>query len=110
MSTKWKHQVLKRKNFAPTFIITIALWISVILLIINTNPNQFAVVHLFFILFFLAVFLTSAILLVNTRRGILIALGITAFLFLRSIGAGSVMAAISLIAILSLVELYALVK
>ncbi len=110
MSQKWKHQVLKRKNFAPTFVITIALWLSVILLIINTDPNQLGVVHLFFVLLFLASFLTGAILLVNTRRGLLIAMGITLFLFLRFIGTGSIISAAILIALLSLIELYALVK
>jgi len=106
MSKKWQHQVLKRKNFAPTFVITVAMWICTILLIVYTDPMTFGMVQLFFTFFFLSVFLTASILLVHTRRGFLIALGSTSYLFLMFIGTGSIVNFFLIVLVLGLIELY----
>jgi hypothetical protein len=106
MSRKWQHQILKRKNFAPTFVITVAMWIGTILIVVYTDPMAFGIIHLFFIFFFLSVFLTASILLVHTRRGFLIALGTTMYLFLRFIGTGSIVNFFLIALIFGLIELY----
>jgi hypothetical protein len=89
MARKWKHQVLKRKNFAPSFIITLGLWVFLIILLFGADPMTWGVLPLFFILFFVAVFFLSAILLAHSRRGLFIAIALTLFLFLLFIGTGT---------------------
>lgn len=71
-----------RKNFFPAFFINLVLWLLVLLIVLKTSPDQkmvFAIADLkvalqinligFLFLFFLALGLTLALLLGNTRRG-----------------------------------------
>jgi hypothetical protein len=85
-----KKAQLKRKNFFPTLIATFCLWILVIMLVYFIDPQTTGALILFFLLVFLALFFTLAIIFENTRRGLIISLGTITFLALRYLGVGNV--------------------
>lgn len=74
---------LHRRNFLPTVIVNCFLWGTCGLLIYFTNPENFLNIILFFVFFFLALFLTLALIFGNTRRGFLVALGIVGVLIVK---------------------------
>jgi len=85
-----------RRNFLPTAIVNLALWIGCVLIVFFVNPEksfQFSVfsfqlkafpnIFLFFLAFTLSLTLTLALLFGNTRRGFLISLFFIFILLLR---------------------------
>jgi len=89
-------ELKKRKNFLPSLIVTIFLWFFLSMLIVFMDPDSFGAKELFFINLFLALTFTFAILLANTRRGILIASIVCIFLVLRYFGVGNLINALLL--------------
>lgn len=73
----------RRKNFLPTLLLVLFFWLGLGWIIFWVRPESFFPITIFFIFFFCALFLTSALILANSRRGLLVALGLTAFLILR---------------------------
>lgn len=87
---------LHRRNFLPTVIVNLILWIIWGLIIIFLDPEKivnctFYIVHfnlhfnvvLFFLALTLSLTLTFALLLCNTRRGFLVSLFIISILLLK---------------------------
>jgi len=99
-------QILKRKNFFPTLLITITLWLLLAGLVYFTGPEDFFAVPAFFFVSFLVLLFSFSIIFSNTRRGLVAALGLILFLILRYFGVGNVLNLILIIAILICFELY----
>jgi uncharacterized membrane protein YbhN (UPF0104 family) len=85
-----KEQIRKRKNFFPTLLLTILLWVLAGGMIYLVEPDSFGAIPIFFILVFLALLFTASTIFANTRRGLITALGLTIFLFLRYLGVGNI--------------------
>jgi hypothetical protein len=101
-----KQQVLKRKNFLPTLIITIFLWTGLGGLIYFVDPGTFGAVFLFFILFFASLLFTFSLLFANSRRGLISTFAITLFAILLYLGVGNILNFLLLVAIAACIELY----
>ncbi|MDP3994598.1 MAG: hypothetical protein Q8P91_02110 [bacterium] len=99
-------QILKRKNFFPTLLITVLLWLLLAGLVFFVDPEDFFVIPTFFFVFFLAFLFSFSIIFSNTRRGLVAALGLILFLILRFFGVGNILNLILIIAILVCFELY----
>jgi hypothetical protein len=95
-----------RKNFFPTLVAVILLWGLLASYIYFIGPDStLAVVGFFLFLFITAVFTFSA-LFINTRRGILLSLGVTFFLVLRYFGLGNILNLVLLGGIILSYEIY----
>lgn len=105
-----KQQQLKRKNFLPTLLITILLWLILGGIVYFINPDTFGVVPLFFTLVFLAFLFTFSLIFVGGRRGLVGAIAITLFLVLAYLGVGNILNLILIVAIATSVELYFTLK
>jgi hypothetical protein len=101
-----KQQILKRKNFLPTLLVTVFLWISLVGLIYFVDPGVFGVIILFFVLIFFALLFTFSLIFANSRRGITIAIASIFFLFLTYLGIGNILNLILVFAIALCIELY----
>lgn len=103
----------RRRSFLPALGITMLFWFLLGLMIVFVDP---VVVRdlvlpgsyvLFFLLLSVAVFLTASLVLGHQRRGLLVAIGVAAFLALRLVGLGHVVNALLLGAFLLVLELAA---
>lgn len=103
-------EVRLRKNFFSTLVLTIILWISITLIVYFIEPETFGILPLFFFLIFLALLFTFSLLFAHTRRGALLALGLTLFLMLRYLGVGNILNFLLIIGIAITIELYFLKK
>lgn len=105
-----KHQRQKkaqaRRNFLPTLILTIALWLLVAALVYFVDPDTFFAIPAFFILGFFALLFTFSTLFENSRRGLIVAAAITVFLILRYFGIGNIINLLLVVAIAVTIELY----
>lgn len=86
-----KQRVLKRRNFLPTFLIAILLWLILATLVYFVEPETFGAVPAFFVLVFCAFLFTFAVIFANTRRGVIVALSTTFFLILRYFELGNIL-------------------
>ncbi|QLG69850.1 MAG: hypothetical protein CH104c_0619 [Candidatus Woesebacteria bacterium] len=75
-----------RKNYLPTFILTLVLWTLLTLLFFLTSPESTLIVITFIIILWLAIFFTLSAILLNARRSFIIATLIVEILFLRHLG------------------------
>lgn len=105
-----KQQQLKRKNFLPTLLITILLWLILGGIVYFINPDTFGVIPLFFTLTFLALLFTFSLIFAGGRRGLVGAIAITLFLVLAYLGVGNILNLILIVAIATSVELYFTLK
>lgn len=101
-----KEQILKRKNFLPTLLLTILLWILFAGLVYFVDPKTFGAVPLFFLLLFITLLFTFSLLFANSRRGLVISLSLVLFFILLFLGVGNVLNLILILAIAVCVELY----
>ncbi|MGA2910423.1 MAG: hypothetical protein ABSE04_01295 [Candidatus Microgenomates bacterium] len=101
-----KQQILKRKNFLPTLLLTIFLWGLLAGLIYFIDPASFGVVPLFFILVFFCLLFTFSLIFANSRRGMVATVATTFFLFLTYLGVGNILNLILILAIALCIELY----
>ena len=99
-------ELKKRKNFFPLLVFTIVLWFIFSLVIILTDPDKKGALELFMAVLFSASFFTFALILGKTRRGLLMAIGITIFFFLRYLGVGNLLNLALLMGILFAFEFY----
>jgi hypothetical protein len=106
MNKLHKKEVLKRKNFLPTLIVTIFLWLTLGGIVYFLEPDTFGILPLFFILVFFSLLFTFSIIFSQTRRGFLTALGLTLFLILRYFGIGNVLNFLLIAGILITFEIY----
>lgn len=101
-----KQQILKRKNFLPTLLLTILLWLALGVLVNFIEPNTFGAVPLFFLITFMALLFTFSLIFAAGRRGLIGAVGITLFLVLAYLGVGNILNLILIVAIAVSIELY----
>lgn len=106
MKKRRNQQILKRKNFLPTLLVTILLWGMAGALVYFIDPATFAAIPLFFILIFLIILFTFSLLFAASRRGLIAAIAVTLFLFLSYLGVGNVLNLLLIVAIAVCVELY----
>lgn len=95
-----------RRNFLPTFLLTLLGWLLLIYLVVGYRPEGQLVIFVFYSLVFISSFLTFSLLLGHTRRGFLLATLITLLLFLKQIGQAHLLNFILLTGLLLSIELY----
>jgi len=105
-----KEQVLKRKNFLPTLILTILLWSLLCSLIYFVDPEMFAVIPLFFITLFTALLFTFSLIFASSRRGLISSISLTFFSILMFLGVGNYLNLALILAVGTCIELYFSIK
>jgi hypothetical protein len=101
-----KKSALKRKNFFPTLVITILLWISLAGLVYFIAPDTFGAVPIFFIGLFVALLFTFSLVFASSRRGLITSLSLSLFLILMYLGVGNFLNLVLITAIAVCIELY----
>jgi len=99
-------QIRQRKNFFPSLITTILLWFFIFSLVYFTDPFLPGMVPIFFIVVFVALLFTFALVFINTRRGFLVSVSLTIYLILRFFGIGNILNFMLLLGLAGAVELY----
>jgi len=99
-------KVRSRKNFIATLVIIILLWLSVGGIVLFLIPEAPINLFFFFLTLFLALFLTLATILENTRRGFIVSLSIVVFLLLRYLAVGNVFNILLILGIAICFEIY----
>jgi len=102
---------LRRKNVAEkkvrlSFILTVVFWISLLYIFFFVNPENNLAIPIFIVNFFFAMLFTLSIILLNTRRGLIISIAVTFFLILRLVGVGNLLNLILIVGILTALEFY----
>jgi hypothetical protein len=106
MKERRKEQVLKRKNFLPSLLITILLWVLLGGLVYFIDPEIFGAVLLFFVLLFAVLLFTFSLIFASTRRGIISAIALSLFSILSYLGVGNIINLLLIVAIAICIELY----
>jgi hypothetical protein len=106
MKEKRKQQVLKRKNFLPTLLITILLWGLLAGLIYFVDPGTFGMVILFFLILFITLLFTFSLIFASTRRGLIGSISLLFFFILAYLGVGNILNLLLIVAIAISLELY----
>lgn len=102
--------IRRRKKFLPAVFFALLSWSIVAFFLFFVDPEIIRDFPIsgsylpFFIFLFLSVFLTASLLLTHARRGLLVSIGITTFLYLRLLGLGHVLNAILLASFLLVLE------
>lgn len=96
----------RRKNFLPTLVVAIFLWIVWAVIFFFVPPEGLLIPVVFLLVTFLAVFFIGALLFANTRRGLLAAIGVLIFMGLNFYGAGNYLNAVLLAGLLLAAEYY----
>ena len=104
-----KSRILKRKNFLPSLVLTVFLWLAAGL-VYFVDPFIFGVVPLFFLLIFFSLLFTFSLLFAGTRRGLIATISIVLFLFLSYLGIGNILNLLLIVAIAVSIELYFTLK
>lgn len=99
-------QITKRKNFLPTLVLTVLLWITLGGTIYFVDPNTIFAVPLGFILTFSVLLFTFSLLLASSRRGLITSSSLSFFLVLSYLGVGNIINFLLIVAIAICVELY----
>ena len=99
-------KIKKRKNFLPTLFLAILFWITWGWLTYSFPPEGFLVFVGFLTSLFMALFLTASLLLANSRRGFLIAVGLVGFLLFAYFDLGHWLNLALFVAILVFLEIY----
>jgi hypothetical protein len=89
-------EIHKRKNFFPTLVITLLLWIFLAVLVYFVEPD----------FTFVAILFTFSTLLTNSRRGLIFALALTLFLILRYFGVGNIINFLLIMGVAITTEIY----
>jgi asparagine N-glycosylation enzyme membrane subunit Stt3 len=106
MKERRKQQVLKRKNFLPTLLVTVLLWVTLAGLIYFVDPGTFGAIPLFFVLFFVTLLFTFSLTFASTRRGLITSVSLFVFSILAYLGVGNILNLLLIVAIAISVELY----
>jgi len=99
--------ILRRKNFLPSLIVTAFLWTSLGFLVYFTDPQNQLFVILFFINLFAVLFFTTALIIGNSRKGLIVALTLTIFTLFRLFGIGNILNFLLLVGLGIIIESYA---
>jgi len=101
-----------RKNYLPTLILVLVLWGVLGVMMIYVEPELVKDILIpglylpFFLLFMPASFFTLALLLANTRRGLISSLGLTSCLILRVYELGNILNLLLITGIVIAVDRY----
>ena len=76
-------KIRRRKNFLPALLLAALSWGLLAWLIIKFSPDNNLLIISFYLLIFIAVFLTSALILANSQMGLTISLFLITFLIFR---------------------------
>lgn len=107
MNKELRQKIIKsRKNFFPTLIITVLLWLSLGTLVYFVEPDTPGVVPLFFINAFFALLFSFSTLFENSRRGFIVSFTLVFFLILRYFGVGNIINFLLLVGVALSIELY----
>ena len=96
----------KRKNFLPTLLLALLFWAGWGWLVYSQPPANNLILFGFYSLLFLALFLTAALILANSRRGFLFATAAIIFLIFRYYQLANPLNLVLLLGILIALELY----
>lgn len=102
----------KRRNFLGTFILIVFFWFLQAFIVFFVEPEIIKDILipnsylLFFVNLFLALFFTLAVILGNSRRGLITTIGIIAYLVLQSQQLGNILNLILIISTVLALELY----
>jgi len=102
----------KRKSYLATMILIIMLWGLLGAMIYWVDPELIKNILIpglylpFFLLFFPAMLLTLAVILTNSRKGLLGALGVTVFLILRVYQLGNLLSFLLILGIIISIDRY----
>ena len=105
--------VRRRKNFLPITFFAVLSWVVVGFFVFFVDPKiirDFPISSLylpFFFFLFLSCFFTASLAFANSRRGLLISIGIITFFYLRLLGLGHILNVTLLVAFLVSLELAA---
>ena len=99
-------KIRRRKNFLPTFILTIFLWLAWLFILFFVSPETKLSTFYFLFSIFLALTFTFSLLFANSRRGFLVAAGFVLFLILRWQKLGNILNAVLLTAVILSLEVY----
>ena len=98
--------IKRRKNFLPTLFLAGLTWLCWAFVLFKIPPESTFLLFVFFFLLFTALFLTSALLLANSRRGLIMALFVILVLVFRYYQIGNFINLILLLAIFVALELF----
>lgn len=96
----------KRKKLYLTLILAILFWLGWLALVFLYPPLNNFLIFSFFVLLFLALFLTASLIFKNSRRGLFLTLFIISFLLLRLFKLANLLNIIFLAGIFLSLELY----
>ena len=103
---KLQLKLKRRKNFLPTLLLAILFWLGWGWLVYSTAPTSNVLLIMFYVLLFLALFLTTALLFANSRRGLITTLFIITALTFRYYQIGNLLNLSLLLAIFIALELF----
>ncbi|MGB9911535.1 MAG: hypothetical protein ACPLKP_02955 [Microgenomates group bacterium] len=96
----------KRKKIWPTLFLALIFWISWLLIVFKYPPSSDFLIFLFFLLLFLALFFSGALVFKNSRRGLFLASIIIIFLLFRLYHLANFLNIFLLLAIFVTLEIY----
>jgi hypothetical protein len=85
-SASWYDSGMRQRNFYKTAVAIVVLWAAVAGIIWQIPPEDNLTVTIFLVVMFLAIFLTASVILANSRRGFLVAMGILGSLVAKPLG------------------------
>ncbi|MDO8503706.1 MAG: hypothetical protein Q7S60_03370 [bacterium] len=96
----------RRRNFLPTLLVTVILWGILTIIFFFIPPEAFLAPFLFLAVVFLTILFTGSLIFANTRRGLLLALGILVFMLLNYYNIGNYLNIALLVGILVTLDYY----
>jgi hypothetical protein len=103
---KRKQQILRRKNFFPTLVLTILFWLTLGGLVYFVEPDACGILPVFFLVLFLALLFSFSTIFANARRGLITALGLVLFLIMRYFGVGNIINFLLILGVGISIEIY----
>lgn len=107
---KFKQERAKRRNFFPTLIFAILLWVVLGGIVYFISPYSFFAIPGFFIILFLALLFLFSIIFSSRREGLVVSISLTIFLLLRYFGVGHILNFLLIAGIAVAFEIYLLKK
>ncbi len=101
-----REKIKYRKNYLPTFVVTLFLWFTLLIYIYLFPPEGLLSFIIFFGVLFLAILFTFSLLLANTRRGFMVSFFVVISLILRYFGIATILNTILLLGAISAFELF----
>ncbi|MBI2029766.1 hypothetical protein HYT02_05085 [Candidatus Gottesmanbacteria bacterium] len=92
--------ISRRKNYLPGLVLTVALWVFAVFIFLSIPPSSVLIIGIFITIFITAVFLTSSLLLGNSRNGLFIVLAILVLVILKRLDMLTLLSGIIVFALL----------